>query len=112
MKLYVAGPMTGLPEFNFPAFARAAGHLRAKGFEVVNPAELVGSSNPDDPSFLPWAECLKRDLKELLTCDGIATLSGWSHSKGARLEVHVAQQLGLRVRTVSDWLWDKTASAG
>lgn len=36
--------MTGLPEWNFPAFDEAAQTLRAQGHEVVNPAEFVRAS--------------------------------------------------------------------
>ena len=37
-RLYVAGPMTGLPDHNYPAFAEAAARLRAVGYEVESPA--------------------------------------------------------------------------
>lgn len=39
---YLAGPMTGLPDLNFPTFHARAAELRALGHEVVNPAELAG----------------------------------------------------------------------
>lgn len=38
-RIYIAGPMSGLPEFNYPAFNRAAAVLRAQGHHVENPAE-------------------------------------------------------------------------
>ncbi|WP_319942079.1 DUF4406 domain-containing protein [Pseudomonas quasicaspiana] len=39
-RIYISGPMTGLPDFNFPAFAAEANRLRGLGFDVVNPAEI------------------------------------------------------------------------
>lgn len=87
MKIYLAGPMTGLPELNFPAFHALAAKLRARGIHVVNPAEI----NPDHS--MPWAECMRRDIAQLCTCNAIALLPGWKTSKGATLENHIAERL-------------------
>lgn len=38
--LYISGPITGMPDLNFPAFHAAAAALRAAGYTVTNPAEL------------------------------------------------------------------------
>lgn len=38
-RVYLAGPMTGIADYNFPAFNAAAARLRAVGFDVVNPAD-------------------------------------------------------------------------
>lgn len=95
--VYVSGPMTGLPEHNFPAFRTAAAALWAAGFEVLDPSvfgEHVGWS---------WADYLRRDLPDVLRADVLALLPGWQDSRGARLEVHVARELGtpqLSVETV------------
>lgn len=86
MKVYIAGPMTGYPELNYPAFMEAARTLRGFGHTVVNPAEL----NPQDT---PYVEAMKRDIKGLLECDGLFMLSGWQASKGATLEYHIAKVL-------------------
>lgn len=91
MKLYLAGPMTGLPELNFPAFHAAAARLRALGFEVVNPAEI----NPDPSSG--WHTCMRRDIPHLVTCDGIAMLTGWESSRGAKIERQLAEDLDMFV---------------
>jgi hypothetical protein len=99
MKLYVAGPMTGIPEKNFPAFAIATSRLRRKGYEVVSPAEL----DVDLPEGT-WEACLKRDIARLIHCDGIAVLSGWERSRGANLEVHIGAQLGLNIKSVKYYL--------
>jgi len=40
--IYIAGPMSGLPEFNYPAFFAAAEQLTAAGYDVLNPARPEG----------------------------------------------------------------------
>jgi hypothetical protein len=94
-RIYISGPMTGLPEFNFPAFHATAESLRAQGHLVTNPAEL----NPDSTS---WSDCMRRDIAALMDCDTVATLPGWEHSKGARLEVLIAERLGMTVVDAAD----------
>lgn len=91
MRIYIAGPMTDYPDWNFPAFNKAARQLRSTGYDAVNPAEI----NPD--TTIPWVECLKLDLKELLTCEAIYMLKGWQASKGACLEFDVANRLEMKV---------------
>lgn len=93
-RLYLSGPMTGLPDLNFPAFNRAARALRREGFEVVNPAEI------NEDADLDWHACLRADIKALCDCDVIVLLPGWEGSNGAHLEVHVAHRLGLSVTTL------------
>jgi hypothetical protein len=89
--VYVSGPMSGLPNLNFEAFHRAAASLRASGYEVVNPAELTTDK------AAAWEDCLRVDLIAMLhRCNRIAMLPGWEHSRGAKLELHVATALGMR----------------
>jgi len=97
MKLYIAGPMTGIPEYNFPAFNKAATVLRDKGFDVVNPAELDEQDVKDGKATQPWSYYLRRDLKALLECDGIFALKGHDQSRGATLEISVAKALEMPV---------------
>lgn len=94
MKVYLAGPMRGIPEFNFPTFKAAATFLRALGHEVISPAELDEAEGTTDCTMRHF---MQRDLTALLACDGIVLLPGWSDSKGAMLERHAAQVCGLRV---------------
>lgn len=91
MKVYLSGPMTGIQDFNFPAFNAEAARLRAAGLQVVNPAEI----NPD--TTMSWHECMRADIKALCDCDTLALLPGWESSQGAHLELHIAHRLGLRV---------------
>lgn len=88
MKIYLAGPMRGYRDHNFPAFHAAAADLRAQGHEVFNPAE-------NDDGISSRRELMKIDLSWI--CDhaeGIALLPGWSFSTGARTEVALAHAIG------------------
>lgn len=97
MKLYLAGPMSGLPDHNFPAFNQEAARLRALGYEVVNPAELNLDVDLVRSPEAVWLACMRKDIHELVECDGIALMSGWSQSRGAKLEQQIAEGLGLQV---------------
>ncbi|MEQ7847756.1 DUF4406 domain-containing protein [Nocardioides kribbensis] len=99
MRLYIAGPMTGRPDFNFPAFFAAERDLIAAGHETSNPARN-GQGAPD----MGWVDYMRRDIADLLTCDGIAILDGWGESRGALLEVHIADALALPVKRVDQWI--------
>lgn len=94
-RVYLAGPMSGIPEFNFPAFHAMASALRGAGFDVVNPAEINGPAAVD--AGMTWADCMRADIAQLVTCDGIALLPGWENSRGATLEHHIAKALGMHV---------------
>ena len=91
-KIYIAGPMTGLPDKNRPAFYRTAARLKMHGYDVFNPADA-----PWSLSAASWEECLKQDLTVLLTMGGIVLLPGWEDSKGARFEVHTAKTLSMPI---------------
>lgn len=105
-RIYISGPMTGLPGLNFPAFHREARRLRALGFQVVNPAEI----NPD--AALSWQECMRADIRALCDCDTIALLPGWGKSSGAHLELHVAHRLGLQVVMAAELVTGREAAHG
>jgi hypothetical protein len=91
MRLYIAGPMTGLPEFNFPAFHAAAFALRTIGFHVENPAE-----NPAPPCG-SWLGYMRMAVAQVAKADAIVMLPGWQNSRGANVEYQLAVGLGLPV---------------
>ena len=97
-RIYIAGPMTGLPEFNYPAFHAAAADLRALGYQVVSPAELH-----DGDTTQPWDFYVRAGIVALVGCDAVALLPDWHLSRGARLEVSIADALGMPVRVVEAW---------
>jgi len=89
--VYIAGPMTGLPEHNYPAFHAAAAMLRGRGHDVRNPAEHnLGDGQPRETY-------LRHGLRLLLDCDEVCLLPGWRGSAGARLEFAVAHELGMTI---------------
>lgn len=96
-RIYISGPMTGLPDFNYPAFHAAAHLLRVRGHEAINPAELCAETGKD------WHYYMRLDLKALCDCDALALLPGWQNSKGAHLELHIAHRLGLEIGTVAEF---------
>lgn len=103
--IYIAGPMSGVPHFNIPLFKMAAEDLRARGYEVVSPAELDSpkmqelalASEDGDMSKLreatgeSWGDILARDVKVISDggIQGIVFLPHWWKSRGARLEATV-----------------------
>ncbi|MDG9927461.1 MULTISPECIES: DUF4406 domain-containing protein [unclassified Pseudomonas] len=91
-RIYIAGPMTGYPDFNFPAFNAEAERLRGAGWHVENPAEHGHVDGAE------WGDYLRYDIWRLATCEAIHLLPGWQKSKGAKLEVHIAKSLGMKIR--------------
>lgn len=99
MRLYVAGPMTGLPEHNFPAFFAAEAALTALGYDVLNPARHGAGEEG-----MTWADYMRRAIPDVLAVDALALLDGWESSRGARLEVHIAETLGMLVKPLAEWV--------
>ena len=112
-RIYLAGPMRGIPEFNFPAFFAAAQELRARQHIVFSPAEKDTERHGEDISKgnPTGSEALAKEkhgfnLREAPACDleyvclyaeAIALLPGWEKSKGATAEKAVAEALGLEI---------------
>ncbi len=88
MLIYLSGPMSGLPDWNYPAFRDAAALLRDRGHIVLNPAETAGGS-----THLSRAQFLYIDIGYVQAAEAVVVLPGWRRSKGAMLEVHIAHSL-------------------
>lgn len=92
-RVYLAGPMRHLPDFNYPAFHAAAERLRSDGFEVFNPAEQFDGDQSLEPKVY-----MQTDLRWIVeNADEIHVLPGWQTSAGARVEVQVARAIGIPV---------------
>ena len=113
MNIYVAGPMRGYPEFNFPAFRDMTAWLRAKGHTVFNPAEsdnekhgtdigvgnLTGSeAQAEQEHGFSLREALGRDADFITQkADAIYMLVGWENSTGAQAEWALARAMKLLI---------------
>lgn len=99
--VYLSGPMTGKPGWNFDAFLRAATFWEVRGFEVLSPAQadLDEGFDPRKGNVHPKGlrYYLPRDIQMIAKADMIVMLPGWEGSKGANIEYLVAKAMGLDV---------------
>lgn len=117
---YLAGPMNGYPQFNFPAFHRIAAKLRAKGLTIISPAEQdspavqAAAVASKDGKFdaqgqiagETWGQILGRDVHIVADkVDGIIFMDGWEKSRGANLEA-VAGLLTLEKKPFEFFRWN------
>lgn len=120
MKIYLAGPMRGIPNFNFPEFDRWAEALRRMGYEVFSPADRdrkhYGPGIEENPtgSEAVATKAIGFSIREamLTDCtyicneaDGIALMPGWEKSSGANAEHALAIALGIeRIYLDGGWI--------
>lgn len=102
MKIYLAGPMRGYPDWGFPAFDRAEERWRAAGHTVLAPTAIdralgIGPGI-DQEAFDGFNRlAIRLDLAFILEVDALALLSGWEKSRGSAVELALAQFLGLPI---------------
>lgn len=110
-RYYIAGPMRGIKDFNFPAFHEAAAYLRGLGATVFNTCEIEESKcgkgfNKSETGDLKDIKHPAWDFRVAfawdceyiaLQADAVVCLPGWEKSKGAQAEVAIARALGLPV---------------
>jgi len=110
--VYIAGPMRGLPRYNFEAFLQAAKDIRDSGLKVLCPAELDMKERDINPFAMPedtdWAACpegftfetiIQADLDSIKAfgCNAMYMLEGWEKSTGAKREYEYAKEHGFRI---------------
>ena len=84
--------MSGIPDWNYPAFNTAAAQWRAAGYEVINPAEEF-----DGRTDLAYRTYMEAAIANVLRSDLIVLLPNWQFSRGARMEKAIAEALGMRI---------------
>lgn len=96
-RIYIAGPMRGYKDFNFPAFHKAEEVLTDSGWTVLSPAsrdmeEGFDTGTPENELTQEDMErWIKRDIGMVFEADAVCLLEGWQHSKGALVEVALAR---------------------
>jgi DNA polymerase III epsilon subunit-like protein len=94
--VYIAGPMRGIPNLNFPEFDRTEALWRGRGFGVVNPAQLdrehgyIPVGGQTHFANLSIEEAMSRDIPAVTGTSGIALMRGWEKSQGAKMELQHA----------------------
>lgn len=101
MRIYISGLISAggsLPaeevERNKRRFHEAEALLRTHGHEPCNPIRL----SEHLPAGSTWADYMRVDLIALMSCEVILMLPGWERSRGARLEMYIAGELGLDIQ--------------
>lgn len=123
MRIYIAGPMTGRPRYNYPAFREAAVILRHDDHDAVSPVELdeAAGHDPERDGVLSHADYMARCIPAVLSSEAVALLDGWASSKGAVCEVVVAMTCGHAIYTLDlitreleqrdhAWVWARIAA--
>lgn len=87
MKIYIAGAITGNPNYK-EDFSKAEQILLQMGLTVVNPVKNEGFSYKD---YIDMGLC------ELMHCEAIYLLKGWDKSSGAKLEHLYAVTTGMMI---------------
>ena len=92
-RIYISGKITGLhlteAKFNF---FEAEKHLRLRGLTPINPFNIV---NYEEDKH--WEEYMIECIRVLFKCDAIFMLKNWKDSKGARIERHIAEEMGMQI---------------
>lgn len=103
-KIYIAGPMSGHKDFNFPAFYAAARMFEDAGWTVFNPANKEGETLSDasredgchiqaQKDGFDFRSVYAWDVTKVIEADAIYMLEGWEQSLGAIGEHAVAMAM-------------------
>lgn len=101
MKVYLSGPMKGNDDFQ-RLFGNIAEAIRkVPRWECFNPAEKA--ENVEDATPAEHQRALRGCLRMVISSEVVVALPGWEESRGARLEVFVAAELGIKILFPEQW---------
>jgi hypothetical protein len=90
-KAYISGKITGMEERAKELFEQAEKEVIALGYEPINPMKL------NHQHGLTWEAYMKEDIKALCDCEAVYLLRNYSDSRGALLELAIANELKMEV---------------
>lgn len=95
---YLSGPMTGIPDYNYPAFDLATKILRESGIKIESPHELERPHAWDEmePEAL-WTHMMNLCFEQIDRCYGVIMLPGWPQSRGAKRELQICLERNMPV---------------
>lgn len=106
-KVYLSGPITGMPNNNIQEFKKYEEKFKNLNFEVINPHNLFSSDEVEllekslEEKKITFEEYhshfMRRDIAQMMDCDFIAVLDGWEKSKGANIEVYIARNINMPI---------------
>ena len=112
-RVFLSGPMTGLPDYNVAEFAKAHARLKEAGAKYVyNPALTYLCQRHDVAAAKEHQDYMLDCIHELTdrkkrsqgwetlvpkAYDALVRLPGWQDSDGARMEWEVAMACGIEI---------------
>ena len=107
VEYYLAGPMSGYPQYNFNTFTTACYALRDAGIKVLSPHEIDFGEAEGVRGQLPYETYMQAGLDLLEKCSGIILLAGWPQSTGTLRELARAIELDMPVYFyLENYEWD------
>ena len=105
-RVFISGPMSGIPHYNAQAFAEAHAICREQGAWSVFDPTWQWMNETGEENTHEWY--MRRCINALTNgdFDVLLQLDGWEDSEGARLEHDVAQACGIEVVSLDEVLGD------
>ena len=98
-KIFLSGPMTGYPGYNFQKFNLVEKQLAEARIECINPVHICKKYKEEHvlADKAVFDKMIAEEQEAEMGCDAILLLDGWQMSKGARLELKTALEMDMQI---------------